>query len=167
LLFSGILAIIREATLENDVEGSTSIKGEFMPDVNDWNRQIIEEFRANEGKVGGPFAGGTLLLLTTTGAKSGKQRTNPLAYLPDGERLVIIASKAGAPTHPDWYHNLIAHPEVTVEVGTETFKATATVVVGEERDELYAKQVERMPGFAEYEAKTTRRIPVIALELHK
>ncbi|GHO80671.1 hypothetical protein KSD_84420 [Ktedonobacter sp. SOSP1-85] len=132
--------------------------------ANDWNSKIIEEFRANGGKVGGPFAGGTLLLLTTTGAKSGKQRVNPLAYLPDGERYIIFASKAGAPTNPDWYHNLVAHPHVKLEVGTEEFEATATEVAGEERDQLYARIVERMPGFGDYEKKTTRKIPVIALE---
>jgi deazaflavin-dependent oxidoreductase (nitroreductase family) len=138
-----------------------------MTEVNDWNRQVIEEFRANGGKVGGPFAGAPLLLVTTTGAKSGKRRTIPLAYLPDGERQVIFASKAGAPTNPDWFHNLIAHPEVTVEVGNETFEATAVVTEGTERDELYAKQAARMPNFAEYQEKTTRRIPVIALERRK
>lgn len=132
--------------------------------ANDWNSKIIEEFRANEGKVGGPFEGGTLLLLTTTGAKSGKQRVNPLAYLPDGDRYVIFASKAGAPTNPDWYHNLVAHPQVKLEVGTEAFEATATEVTGEERDQLYARIVERMPGFGDYEKKTTRKIPVITLE---
>lgn len=132
--------------------------------ANNWNSKIIEEFRANGGKVGGPFEGGTLLLLTTTGAKSGKQRVNPLAYLPDGERYVIFASKAGAPTNPDWYYNLVAHPQVTLEVGTEQFEATATEVTGGERDQLYARIVERMPGFGDYEKKTTRKIPVIALE---
>jgi deazaflavin-dependent oxidoreductase (nitroreductase family) len=129
-----------------------------------WNRQIVEEFRANGGKVGGPFAGGTLLLLTTIGAKSGKTRVNPLAYTTDGDRLVIIASKGGAPSNPDWYYNLIANPKVTIEVGTETFEATATVVTGEQRDTLYAKQAEIMPGFAEYQEKTTRKIPVVVLE---
>lgn len=132
--------------------------------ANDWNSKIIEEFRANGGKVGGPFEGGTLLLLTTTGAKSGKQRVSPLVYVLDGERYVIFASKAGAPTNPDWYHNLRAHPQATLEVGTEKFEATAVEVTGEERDRLYAKVVERMPGFADYEKKTTRQIPVIALE---
>ncbi len=135
-----------------------------MANMNDWNRQIIEEFHANEGKVGGPFKGASLLLLTTTGAKSGQQRTTPLVYLPDGRRMVIFASKAGAPTNPDWYHNLVAHPEVTVEAGTETFEATATIVTGEERDRLYAIQAERSPNFGEYQAKTGRKIPVIALE---
>ena len=138
-----------------------------MAELDDWNRSIIEEFHANGGKVGGQFAGGTLLLLTTTGAKSGKQRINPLAYTTDGDRLVIIASKGGAPTNPDWYYNLLAHPQVSVEVGTETFEATATLVTGEERDRLYANQATLMPGFAEYQKKTTRKIPVFVLERHK
>ena len=131
--------------------------------MNDFNRPIIEEFRANGGKVGGPYEGAPLLLLTTTGAKSGERRINPVAYHTDGERLVIIASKSGAPTHPDWYYNIVAHPDVTVEVGTETFAARATVVDGAERDELYAKRVAMMPNFAEYQAKTTRTIPVVVL----
>src|SRR5579859_3153410 len=100
-------------------------RGEFMADRNDWNRGIIEEFRANGGKVGGMWEGRRLLLLTTTGAKSGQRRTTPLAYLPDGDRLLIFGSKAGMPTHPDWYHNLVAHPDVNVEVGAETYEATA------------------------------------------
>ena len=99
--------------------------------MSDWNRQIIEEFRSNGGKVGGSFAGAPLLLLTTTGARSGIARTTPVMYLPDGERLIIFASKAGASTNPDWYHNLVAHPEATVEVGSETFKVTAVEVKGE------------------------------------
>ena len=131
-----------------------------MNDFEAWNRQVIEEFHANEGKVNG---GNSLLLLRTTGARSGKQRVNPLAYPTDGERLVIIASKGGTPTNPDWYHNIVAHPDVTVEVGTETFEARATVVEGPERDELYAKQAAIMPNFAEYQEKTTRKIPVIVL----
>ena len=138
-----------------------------MIDRNDWNRKIIEEFRANGGTVGGPFEGAPLLLLTTMGAKSGQRRTTPLVYMPDGERMIIFASKAGAPTNPDWYHNLIAHPQVTVEVGTETFDVTAVVATGEERDRLYALQAKRNPGFAEYQEKTTRLIPVIALERRK
>lgn len=131
-----------------------------MNDFEAWNRQVIEEFHANEGKVNGS---NSLLLLRTTGAKSGKQRVNPLAYTTDGERLVIIASKGGTPTNPDWYHNIVAHPDVTVEVGTETFEARATVVEGSERDELYAKQAAIMPNFAEYQEKTTRKIPVVVL----
>ena len=137
-----------------------------MSEFDEWNRKIIEEFHANGGKVGGQFAGGQLLLLTTTGAKSGKRRVNPLAYTTDGDRLVIIASKGGAPSSPDWYYNLVAHPKVTIEVGTQTFEATATVVAGEERDILYAKQAALMPGFAEYQKKTTRKIPVVVLERH-
>jgi deazaflavin-dependent oxidoreductase (nitroreductase family) len=132
--------------------------------MSDWNNQVITEFHANEGKVGGPFKGAPLLLLTTMGAKSGKQYTAPLMYLPDGDRMLIFASKGGAPTNPDWYHNLLAHPQTTVEVGTETFNVKATVVTGEERDRLYAIQAKRYPGFADYQAKTTRKIPVIALE---
>jgi deazaflavin-dependent oxidoreductase (nitroreductase family) len=103
------------------------------------------------------------LLLKTTGARSGKQRVNPLAYTTDSERLVIIASKGGTPSHPDWYHNIVAHPDVTVEVGTETFEARAIVVEDPECDELYAKQAAIMPNFAEYQEKTTRTIPVIVL----
>ncbi|GLV59680.1 hypothetical protein KDH_65060 [Dictyobacter sp. S3.2.2.5] len=132
--------------------------------ANDWNSQIINEFRSNGGKVGGPFEGAHMLLLTSTGAKSGQQRTTPLVYLPEGERMVIFASKAGAPTNPDWYHNLKANPEATVEVGTETVKVKATEVTGEERDRLYSTQSSINPGFAEYQQKTTRLIPVIALE---
>jgi len=138
-----------------------------MTEMNDWNRRITEEFRANGGKVGGQFEGAPLLLLTTTGAKSGQRRTIPLMYLPDGDRCIIFASKGGAPTNPDWYHNLVAHPEVTIEVGTETFNATAVVVTGEQRDQLYAKQAKLYSGFADYQAKTERRIPVIALERQK
>ena len=133
------------------------------PDMNDWNRRIMEEFHANGGKVGGPFEGVPLLLLTTTGARSGKRRTSPVGYMPDGDRLIIFATRGGLPTNPDWYYNLVAHPEVTVEVGTQTFDVTAVVITGEERDQLYARQVERAPVFAEYQAKTTRKIPVIAL----
>ena len=134
-----------------------------MTAQNDFNQQIIAEFRANRGVVGGPFAGAPMLLLTATGAKSGDQRTTPLVYLPDGDRYLIFASKGGAPTNPAWYHNLIAHPEATVEVGTEKFQATATELKGEERDRLYAKQAELRPAFGEYQQKTSRTIPVIAL----
>ena len=132
--------------------------------MSDWNSKIIEEFRTNSGKVGGPFEGAPLLLLTTTGAKSGQHRTSPVMYLPDGDRMIIFASKAGAPTNPDWYHNLVAHPEATVEVGTETVAVKAVVTSGEERDRLYAKQAKLNPGFADYQTKTTRQIPVVALE---
>jgi len=132
--------------------------------MNDWNSQLIKEFRANAGKVGGQFEGAPLLLLTTTGARSGQRRTTPVMYLPDDDRLVIFATKGGAPTNPAWYHNLLAHPQATVEVGTETFDVKAVVITGEERDRLYAKQAKLYPGFADYEARTTRQIPVIALE---
>ena len=133
-------------------------------DRNDWNRQVIEEFRSHEGKVGGPFEGSPLLLLTTIGAKSGQQRINPLVYLPDGERMIIVASKGGAPTNPDWYYNIVAHPDVTVEVGTEKFPVHATVYMsGEERDQLYNRMAAKNPQFAEYQTKTTRKIPIIVL----
>lgn len=138
-----------------------------MADRNNWNRQMIEEFRANGGKVGGMWEGRPLLLLTTTGAKSGQRHTTPTMYLRDGDRLLIFATKAGAPTHPDWYHNLLAHPVVTVEVGNEIYEATATVLKGEERDRLYARQAELYPQFGEYQKRTTRMIPVIALERRK
>lgn len=131
--------------------------------INDFNARIINEFRANAGKVGPPFEGSQLLLLTTTGAKTGEQRTSPVVYSNDGDRLVIIASKAGAPSNPAWYHNLVANPTVTVEVGTETFQATAAVAEEPERRRLFDAQAEAMPGFKEYEQKTERVIPVITL----
>jgi len=134
-----------------------------MTQVNDWNSKIIEEFRSNEGQVGGQFQGAPLLLLTTRGRKSGVTRTNPMMYLAEGDRLMVFASKAGAPTHPDWYLNLLANPEVTVEVGTKSFTATATELTGEERDRIYAEQARRYPGFAEYQTKTDRVIPVVKL----
>lgn len=129
----------------------------------DWNAKIIEEFRSNQGKVGGPFEGAPLLLLTTTGRSSGQQRVNPLMYLPDGDRWLVFASAAGAPRHPDWFHNLVAEPLVTVEVGTETHRARAEVLDRADRDHYYAEQARRFPGFAEYEQKTSRVIPVVAL----
>jgi deazaflavin-dependent oxidoreductase (nitroreductase family) len=135
-----------------------------MNSRNDWNGRMIEEFRANKGRVGGPFEGASMLLLTTTGAKSGRAHITPLVYLPDGDRMVVFGSKGGAPTNPDWYHNLVAHPDVTVETGTESFPARATIITGQERDRLYARQVERRPAFADYERKTSRKIPAIALE---
>jgi len=134
-----------------------------MTDMKDFNQAVIEEFRANHGKVGGGFEGMPMVLLTTTGAKSGLERTNPLAALVDGDHLYVIASKAGAPTHPDWYHNVLATPEVQVEFGDETFAATAVPVSREERDRLYALQVERVPGFGDYEKSTDRVIPVVEL----
>jgi deazaflavin-dependent oxidoreductase (nitroreductase family) len=135
-----------------------------VPDINDFNQQIIDEFRANEGKVGGPFTGSQLLLLHTTGAKSGQERIAPLAYQRDGEHLAVFASKAGAPTNPDWFHNLVANPEVTVEVGTEQFAARARVAEGEEHDRIWEAQKRAVTHFVEYEKKTDRKIPVIVLE---
>lgn len=132
--------------------------------MTDFNSGIIEEFRANGGKVGGPFEGAPLLLLTSTGARSGAIRVNPVMYLDDGKRLYVFATKAGAPTNPDWYHNLLAHPQVTVEVGEERLDVTASVLTGAERDEIYQRQAALYPGFAEYQANTTRTIPVIALD---
>jgi deazaflavin-dependent oxidoreductase (nitroreductase family) len=129
----------------------------------DFNAQIIEEFHANEGRVGGPVEGMPLLLLHHTGAKSGKSRINPLAYQADGGRYVIFASKAGAPTNPDWYHNLKAQPSVSIEVGTDTIDVVASEASGEERERLFRTQVERLPQFADYEQQTERVIPVIVL----
>ena len=134
-----------------------------MSDLNDRNKKIIDEFRANAGRVGGNFEGKTLLLLHTQGAKSGQERINPLACVKDGDRCVVIASKGGAPTHPDWYYNVIANPQVTVEVGTETFQAQAIVAEEPDRTRLYDKMVEVMPGFEGYRRNTTREIPVIVL----
>jgi deazaflavin-dependent oxidoreductase (nitroreductase family) len=134
-----------------------------MSGVSDFNQGIIEEFRANKGVVGGPFTGAPMVLLTTVGAKSGQKRVNPLASLPAGDVLYVFASKAGAPSNPAWYHNLLAHPEVEVEFGEDHFRARATPLSGEERDRIYAEQVKRMPGFGEYQEKTDRLIPVIEL----
>ena len=132
--------------------------------MNDWNTNMINEFRA-KGGVGIANFGDRLLLLTTTGAKSGRPHTTPLAYTRDGDRYVVIASKGGAPTHPAWYHNLVAHGEADVEVGTQAFHVRATPVPsGPERDRLFNAQAAIMPGFAEYERKTTRIIPVVVLE---
>lgn len=131
---------------------------------NDFNTKIIEEFRANGGRVGGPFEGGTLLLLHTTGARTGEERINPVAYQKVDGGYAVFASKAGAPTHPDWYHNLIAHPQVEAEIGTQTHRLTARVAQGEERDRIWTRQKTDNPGFADYEQKTTRQIPVVVLE---
>lgn len=131
---------------------------------NDFNAPVIEEFRANGGRVGGWFEGARLVLLTTTGARSGKPHTVPLGYLPDGgKRILVIASAGGAPHHPAWYHNLVAHPVVTVEDGVFTREATATVLTGEERDRAFARAVEQDPGWAGYEEKSGRVLPVVAL----
>lgn len=131
--------------------------------MNDWNRGIVDEFRANAGKVGGMFAGAPMLLLTSTGAKSGMPYTTPLVYLADGDRWVIFASKAGAPTNPDWYYNLVAHKTAEIEVGVDKVKVSCEVVTGAERDRLFRKQASIMPNFAAYEQKTSRVIPVVAL----
>ncbi len=129
----------------------------------DFNAQVIEEFRANAGHVGGMFEGANLLLLHHTGAKSGNSYVTPLVTSRDGERYLIFASKAGGPTNPDWYHNLKAHPEVTIEVGTETLPAIATEARGEERDRMFREQAARQPQFADYAKQTDRIIPVIIL----
>ena len=133
-------------------------------DTRSFNEQIIDEFRANDGKVGGPFEGANMILLTSTGAKSGQQRTLPLVYFPDGERVLIVASKGGAPTNPDWYYNLVANPDATVEIGTEKFRARATVVQEPERTQLFERVATTNPGFGEYQKKTSRVIPIVALE---
>jgi deazaflavin-dependent oxidoreductase (nitroreductase family) len=138
-------------------------KAEATKAVNGWNATVIEEFRANNGVVGGQFEGAPVLLLHTKGAKSGKERINPMMYLDYEGKRFIFASYAGAPTHPDWYHNLVAHPDVTVEVGSETYKATATPVTLEERDRIYPVQADLFANFAEYETLTTRKIPVVEL----
>ena len=135
-----------------------------MSDMLDWNRKVIEEFRANDGQVDGQFKGAPMLLLHTNGAKSGEERVNPMMYLDLDGRRFVFASKAGADTNPDWYHNLVANPRVTIELGTQTFDATARVITGEERDRIFARQAELYPGFAEYQEKTTRVIPVVALD---
>lgn len=135
-----------------------------MASRNDFNQNLIDEFRANNGTVTGVFAGRPLVLLTTTGAKSGQQRTTPLVYTKDRDNLVIIASKGGAPTNPAWYHNLLANPVATVELPGDTFQARARVAEGAERERLYDAQAALMPAFAEYQQKTNRLIPVIVLE---
>ena len=131
--------------------------------MSDFNTAIIEEFRANKGKVGGPFAGANLLLLHTKGAKSGLERINPMMYFVDGDRYVVIASKSGADTHPDWYINLLANPELHVELGTEQFPAIASVPSEPERTKLYEKMESISSGFTEYKHKTSRTIPVVIL----
>ena len=134
-----------------------------MSRPNDWNAQTIAEFRRNHGKVGGNFEGAPLLLLHHTGARTGKQRVNPMMYLKDGDRYLVFASKAGADTNPDWYHNIKAHPDVQIEVGDETMDAHASEIKGPERDRLYARQASLYPRFADYQKQTKRVIPVMAL----
>ena len=133
-------------------------------DMNDWNQQIIAEFRENGGKVGGPFEGAPMVLVTHTGARTGTQRTTPLMAQLAADDLVIFASKAGAPDNPDWYHNLVANPDATVEYGTDTFPVRARVAQGDERDELWTKQKTAYPQFQGYEDSTDRVIPVVVLE---
>ena len=132
--------------------------------MSDFNAAIIDEFRANGGKVGGQFEGAPMVLLHTVGARSGEERVNPLVYQADGDRIAIFGSKAGAPTHPAWYHNLLANPDVTVELGPDTVPMRARVADGEERERIWSRQKEIMPGFADYEANTPRVIPVVILE---
>ncbi len=138
-----------------------------MTDQRDYNQRLIEEFRAERSKTGKPLEGRSLLLLTTIGARSGQHRTTPMMYIPDGDRLLIIASNAGAPSHPDWYRNLVAHPQVTVEVGPDTFEATAIVAQGEARQQLWTRIIELYPFFVDHQAKVTRQIPVIVLERNR
>jgi len=137
-----------------------------MPDppIGDFNKQIMAEFHANGGKVGGPFQGADILILTSTGARTGQTRWNPLVYTRDGDRFVIVASKGGAPTSPDWYHNLVANPSAVIEVGTDVISVEATIATGTERDRLYAAHAAKMPQFLEYAKKTRRTIPVVVLE---
>lgn len=137
-----------------------------MSDFQDFNSQIISEFRANQGQVGGGFAGAPMILIHHKGAKSGTERVNPLVYQAVGENFAIFGSRGGAPTHPDWYRNVMAHPDIDVEVGTETIPVRARELKGAERSEIWEKQKKAMPGFAEYEEKTTgiREIPVVLLE---
>jgi deazaflavin-dependent oxidoreductase (nitroreductase family) len=134
-----------------------------MSEMTDFNTAIVEEFRANGGKVSGGFEGAPMVLLHTTGAKSGRERVNPLVYQQVGDDIAVFASKGGAPTDPDWYRNLRAHPDVTVEVGTQTIPMRARVAEGDERTRIWEAQKQVMPGFAEYEAKAGRDIPVVIL----
>ena len=132
--------------------------------MSDWNEKIIAEFRANEGKVGGNFEGAPLLLLHSTGARTGKERVSPMMYQAVGDSFAVFASKGGADTNPDWYHNLNANPEARIEVGTETLEVTARVLSAEERAPIWEEQKARYPGFADYEANTDRVIPVVMLD---
>ena len=132
-------------------------------DVNDWNRKVIEEFRANGGKVGGQFAGAPMILVHHVGARSGVERVSPMVYFTDGDRMLIVASAAGSPKNPDWYHNLKARPKVDVEVGTETFPVVVEELQADERAQKWAQITAAMPGFAEYQEKTSRVIQVLAL----
>lgn len=133
------------------------------PAIEDFNKRIMDEFHANGGKVGGPFQGADILILTSTGARTGQTRWNPLAYTRDGDRFVIVASKGGAPNSPDWYHNLVAHPSAVIEVGTDVISVEASIATGAERDGLYAAHAAKMPQFNDYAKKTERKIPVVVL----
>ena len=135
-----------------------------MTDFNEFNRGVVEEFRANAGVVGGRFAGSPMILVNHVGAKTGTAYTSPLVYTRDGDNYVIIASKGGSPENPQWFGNLVANPDITIEVGTETFPVRARVAEGEERARLYQAQADAMPNFAEYAKATTREIPVVVLE---
>jgi deazaflavin-dependent oxidoreductase (nitroreductase family) len=135
-----------------------------MSEVNDRNKRIMDEFRSNQGRVGGRFEGKTLLLLHTRGARSRQERINPVAYVQDENRFVVIASKGGAETNPDWYYNVLANPNVSMEVGIQTIQAHARIAEEPERSRLYDKMVDLMPAFDDYRHKTTRNIPVIVLE---
>ena len=135
-----------------------------MNERHEFNKKIIEEFRANGGKAGGMFANAPMILITMTGAKSGQTRTTPLVYSKDGDRYVVIASMAGAPNNPDWYYNLKAHPDVSVEIAGEKFQVKARITSGEERERLFNHQAAQLPVFDDYRKKTTRQIPVFVLE---
>jgi deazaflavin-dependent oxidoreductase (nitroreductase family) len=132
--------------------------------MSDWNDKIIEEFRANEGRVGGNFEGAPLLLLHTLGARTGQERVHPVMYQKVDAGYAVFASKGGAPTNPDWYHNILAQPQVQAEIGTGTVKLVARVADGEERERIWTAQKAAYPGFADYESKTSRQIPVVVLE---
>jgi deazaflavin-dependent oxidoreductase (nitroreductase family) len=133
--------------------------------MSDWNTPVIEEFRANDGKVGGDMEGWSIVLVHHTGAKSGTERVTPLVYQQlDGDTIAVFASKAGAPANPDWFHNLVAHPETTIEIGAETRSVRARVAEPDERERIWSEQKRRMPQFAGYEDKTDREIPVVVLE---
>lgn len=132
--------------------------------MSDWNTKVIEEFRANEGRVGGPFEGAPMIIVHSIGAKSGAERETPLVYFPqDDGTLVIVASAAGAPQHPAWFHNLKATPDIRVEVGTQTFPVTATEITGDDRDTVWNEIVAERPGFGEYQEKTDRQLPLVRL----
>ncbi|MBA3287903.1 MAG: nitroreductase family deazaflavin-dependent oxidoreductase [Acidimicrobiia bacterium] len=152
------------ATLADLTPFRSTPRSVTVSDVNDWNTQIIEQFRANGGRVGGQFEGAPLLLLHTTGARSGQERVNPVMYQDLGGPLAVFASKAGAPTNPDWYHNLVANPAVTAEIGTETSRFRARIATSDERDRIWTQQKQDYPGFSDYEANTDRQIPVVILD---